>query len=103
MNGSQIGHLTSQPFISSPGEALSTPANEPTDASFRNVINDLLEKANEPHTKAEETINNFITGKTDNVHDVVLSMVKADMSFRLFLEMRNKVMEAYQEISRMQV
>ncbi len=103
MNGSHIGQLTSQPIVSSPGGAPATPSKEPTDASFRNLFNDLLEKANEPHVEANNTVNQFITGETDNVHDVVLSMVNADMSFRLFLEMGNKVMEAYQEISRMQV
>lgn len=103
MNGSQIGQLTSQPITSSPGGAPPVPSKAPEETSFRNVINDLLAKVNEPHVEANNTINQFITGETDNVHDVVLSMVKADMSFRLFLEMRNKVLEAYQEISRMQV
>ncbi len=72
-------------------------------ASFDNVINGLLERANEPHVQADQAFEGLVTGETDNVHDVVMSVVKADLSFRFVLELRNRLTEAYQEIMRMQV
>ena len=75
----------------------------PTDAGFSNVIQGLLEKANAPHVEADQALQQLVTGKTDNVHGVVMSVVKADMSFRFILELRNRLTEAYQEIMRMQV
>ncbi len=79
-----------------------SPKTKP-DASFSNVIEGLLEKANTPQVQADQALQQLITGETDNVHDVVLSVVKADMSFRLALELRNRLTDAYQEIMRMQV
>ena len=102
MDSSQIGQLISQP-INSPGVVSSVTSKVTPDASFQNLMNHLMQQVNDPHVDANQAVNDLVMGKTENVHDVVLSMVKADMSFRLFLEMRNKVMEAYQEISRMQV
>jgi flagellar hook-basal body complex protein FliE len=73
------------------------------DGSFANVIQGLLEKANAPQVEADQALHQLVTGETNNVHDVVMSVVKADMSFRFILEMRNRLTEAYQEIMRMQV
>lgn len=76
---------------------------KPNDVSFQDTIRGLLDKANEPHADAEAAFQDLITGNTDNLHNVVLSVAKADMSFRLLLELRNRLTEAYQEIMRMQV
>ena len=43
------------------------------------------------------------TGKTENIHEVMLAVTKADLTFRTFLQIRNRVTEAYQEITRMAV
>ncbi len=43
------------------------------------------------------------SGESKNIHEVMISMEKADISMRLTVQMRNKVLEAYQEIMRMQV
>lgn len=79
------------------------PSANPDSGSFSNLIKGLLDKANEPHLQADTSMSDLITGKTDNVHNVVLSAVKADLSFRMVLELRNRLTEAYQEIMRMQV
>lgn len=72
-------------------------------SQFTHVMEALLERTNEPHLQADQALQNLVAGKTENVHDVVLSMVKADMSFRLVLELRNRLTEAYQDIMRMQI
>jgi flagellar hook-basal body complex protein FliE len=82
--------------------AIKTPGKE-AGASFQSAISDLLKEANTQHVQADQSVQQLVTGQTDNVHDVVLSMAKADLSFRLLLEIRNKLMDSYQEIMRMQV
>lgn len=78
-------------------------AKGPTETTFTDMMQGLLAKANEPHVQADQALQQLVTGETDNVHGVVLSMVKADMSFRLVMELRNRLSEAYQEVMRMQV
>ena len=43
------------------------------------------------------------TGRNGNIHETLLAMSKADVSFRMLAEVRNKVVAAYQEVMRMQV
>ena len=88
----------------SPIQPTANPATKKTaDVSFQDTIRGLLDKANTPHAAAETAFSDLVAGKTDNLHNVVLSVAKADMSFRLLLELRNRLTEAYQEIMRMQV
>jgi flagellar hook-basal body complex protein FliE len=71
--------------------------------AFSEVISRLVTDANSQQIKADQTLEQFATGQLDNVQDLVLATAQADLSFRLVLEVRNRLMEAYQEITRMQV
>lgn len=70
---------------------------------FSKLLGGEVAAVNAQQLEAGNAIQGLITGETDNVHDVVLSVAKADLSFRLLLEIRNRLMENYQEIMRMQV
>lgn len=72
-------------------------------SSFGQMVSDLIQQSNSQQVQADQTLEQLVTGESDNVHDVVLSMAKADMAFRLLLEIRNRLIESYQEIMRMQV
>lgn len=63
----------------------------------------MLEGANTQQLKAEEAVQELAGGDASSIHNVVLTAAKADLSFRLVLELRNKLIESYQEIMRMQV
>jgi flagellar hook-basal body complex protein FliE len=67
-----------------------------TFSSFVNDVNDL-------QIKAGESVENFATGKVENVHEVMIAMSKAEVSFKFMMETRNKLIDAYKEIMRMQV
>ena len=71
--------------------------------SFKNVLNGYLKETNEMQNNADASLQKLVTGETDNVHEVMLAMSKADVSFRMMVEVRNKLVEAYQEVMRMQV
>lgn len=53
--------------------------------------------------QANQSVENFLAGKNEDVHTAVLATQRADLSFELFMQVRNKVVSAYQEIMRMQV
>ena len=71
------------------------------DQNFADLVADVVQKANATQHEASAGIRELVAGNVDNVHEVVLKAAKADLSFRFLLEVRNKVTEAYQEISRM--
>ncbi len=72
-------------------------------APFADTIAELLKDVNSQQLQADQAVRQMATGQVDNVHDVVLSVAKADMAFRLALEIRNRLIDSYQEIMRMQV
>ena len=66
---------------------------------LKNYINDV----NNKQINADKTIDRFLKGKEKNITNVVLSVEKAEVSLQLFLQIRNKLVQAYQDIMRMQV
>jgi len=53
--------------------------------------------------QAQASVQRFLTGEGEDLHNTVLAVTKAEMAFDLFLQTRNKVVSAYQEIMRMQL
>ena len=82
----------------------SLPVGKPQqeDATFSQLIGDVLRGANADQVQADTVLENLATGNGGNVHDVVLAVAQADLSFRFLLEMRNRLIESYQEVMRMQ-
>jgi flagellar hook-basal body complex protein FliE len=74
-----------------------------SEKGFGELVTDLLQDANQSHVQADTNIQNLMTGETDNVDDVVMSVVQADLAFRMVLEIRNRLISSYQEVMRMQV
>ncbi len=72
------------------------------DSSFLRLLKDYLKEVDISQHKADKAIDEFLAGKRD-IQEVMLTVEKADISFRLFVKIRNKLIEAYQEIMRMQV
>jgi len=70
---------------------------------FRSFLTESLEKANELQTEADRAIQRLVTGQTQNVAEVFTTVRKAEVAFSLLMEIRNKLMDAYQEIRQMQV
>ena len=70
---------------------------------FDNVLEDLVKKADEMQKESTEKVQGFSDGSGEDIHDGMIAMSKADLSFRMMLEVRNKLVEAYREISRMGV
>ncbi|MCG8372961.1 MAG: flagellar hook-basal body complex protein FliE [Balneolales bacterium] len=73
------------------------------DNSFGDMLSEAIQGVDTNIKASEASIQNFVSGKSDNIADVMVSMQKAQLSFQMMVEVRNKVIETYQEISRMQV
>jgi flagellar hook-basal body complex protein FliE len=81
------------------------PANpsQQVSSGFGDVLASTVKEVNSAQIEADRSIERLHTGEDVNLHEVMLSVEKADISMRLLVQMRNKVVEAYQEIMRMQV
>lgn len=79
------------------------PDTEAEERTFGDMLGDAINSVDDAKKTADQNVEDFVAGKTENVHDVMLSMEKADVSFQLMLEIRNRAVEAYQELSRMQI
>ena len=71
--------------------------------SFADTLAESLNKVNEIQQGADKAIEKLVTGKTQNIHETMLAVGKADTAFRMTMQVRNKIVEAYQEVLRMQV
>lgn len=74
-----------------------------TGDSFGNMLTRAVSSVDQTMKTSEQGIQDFVAGKTENVHEVMINMQRAQLSFQLMVEMRNKAIETYQEISRMQI
>ncbi|HYR96551.1 MAG TPA: flagellar hook-basal body complex protein FliE [Candidatus Binatus sp.] len=72
-------------------------------ASFGAVLKDSLAQVNSLQHEADAAIQSLATGGTATLHDTMLAVQKAELSFKLMMQVRNKIVEAYQEVLRMQV
>ena len=71
--------------------------------SFGEMLNQSIEKVDGLQKAADGAIQDLVTGQNKDLHNTMIAMEKADISFRLMMQVRNKIVEAYQEISRMAV
>ena len=70
---------------------------------FAGMLEGALQNVNNEHEEAEQTLGRFISGKERNLHTTMIALEKADISMKLLLETRNKLLSAYQEIMRTQI
>ncbi|HTB19741.1 MAG TPA: flagellar hook-basal body complex protein FliE [Bryobacteraceae bacterium] len=72
-------------------------------AGFSSVLADAIGRVDQFQQSAQSSIGKFLSGEDEEVHKVALATQQAAMSFDLFLQVRNKVVSAYQEVMRMQM
>ncbi len=71
--------------------------------SFVQTLKDAVESVNHQQVRADDVAARFAAGQVEDVHDAMISMEKAALSFKFMVEVRNKLLDGYQEIMRMQV
>lgn len=72
-------------------------------SAFSAVFEQALHNVNEYQRTADGAVERFLTGEDEDLHRVAMATQQAEVSFELFLQMKNKVIQAYQEMMRLQV
>jgi flagellar hook-basal body complex protein FliE len=83
------------------GAQPSTAAGKPGD--FRSLVEDAIGNVERQRAEAGQAVEAFLSGENQELHSALLAAQRAELSLELFLQARNKVVQAYQEIMRMQL
>lgn len=70
---------------------------------FAEILKEAFDKVNQVQKNAEQMASDFALGKISNIHEVIIEAEKATIALRLTTEVRNRIVEAYREIMRMQL
>jgi flagellar hook-basal body complex protein FliE len=71
--------------------------------SFQNLLGDFVGEVNARQLAAGDAISGLLSGKNVSLHQAMISMEEANISFQMMVEVRNKLLDSYQELMRMQV
>ncbi len=74
----------------------------PSEGGFAATLHSAMDEMSALGAQAETKVADALTGTGGDVHSALIAVEKADLSFQLMLQVRNKIVSAYQEISRMQ-
>jgi flagellar hook-basal body complex protein FliE len=99
MNDLMIGKLN--PNLSLP--ELRKPATSQPGGGFGEVLKDAISTVNDLQKQSDSEIRNLMAGENQDLHATLIAVQKADLSFQTMMQVRNKIVAAYQEIMRMQV
>jgi flagellar hook-basal body complex protein FliE len=93
--------LASAPAVERAASAAgSSPA---TGQTFTRLVDGFLQSVQTAEVKAGQAVQNLATGAAEDLHTVSLAVTEADLRFRMALEIRNRLIEAYQEVVRIQI
>ena len=70
---------------------------------FGRMLEEALGDVNQQHLDADRAVADLVSGKSQDVHNVMIASQKADVGFQLLMQVRNKVVSAYETIMRMQI
>jgi len=93
-----ISSIGSIPMPSTLASAASSGSGE-----FQNVLTSTIDNLQSLQNNADSTAQKFMTGENEEVHTVALAGQQAELAFELGLQVRNKVVAAYQEVMKMQL
>ena len=85
------------PGTSAPGASSAAPG------AFQEIFSDAVRSVESVGQAASASVERFLSGEGEELHSTILAAQRAELSFDLFLQGRNKVVSAYQEIMRMQM
>lgn len=88
------------PSLNLPGAA---PGESADQTPFKNILLEALDQVNSMQQQADAAVEQLVTGGDVNPAEVLTTLQKADMSFKLMLQIRNKLVQAYQEVNNIRI
>ncbi len=82
---------------------VASPSGTPGGSAFQSALTDAISQVERFGNNADASINSFLSGEGEELHDMALKVQEASLSFDLFLQVRNKIISAYQSVMSMQV
>jgi flagellar hook-basal body complex protein FliE len=79
-----------------------TPPEAKSGGNFLDSIRDAVGEVDAQQQDAQQRVTDLLQGRGEDVHTAMLSVERAELSFQLMMQLRNKVVAAYQEVARMQ-
>ena len=88
-----------------PDTAAQAVATVPGDGggSFSNLLSNFVGEVNAKQAAAGDAVSGLLSGKNVSLHQAMISMEEASVSFQMMVEVRNKLLDSYQELMRMQI
>ncbi len=78
-------------------------AQDKTGSAFSDLLKNSISEVDKQQKNADISVQQLHAGGAKNLHETMIAMEQANISLRLLVQMRNKMMEAYQEVMRTQV
>jgi flagellar hook-basal body complex protein FliE len=101
MNVEALQAVGAQDEVAPP--ALAAPSLRPAGTAFTQQVSDGLQALNEQLLTSQVDLQRLAAGETRNLHEVLVRLEESRISLQLMLQVRNRVLEAYQDVMRMQV
>jgi flagellar hook-basal body complex protein FliE len=102
--GSQKSTGLSMPSVDSSSlGSLGSLGSGSSDVSFRDMLGSAINQVEGARTSANQSIDKFLSGDGEDLHSTILASQRADLEFQMFMQVRNKVVSAYQEVMKMQM
>lgn len=89
--------------IDSPLRGADSKATGADGKNFMDILKTSMEKVNTNQAQADQAVRELVSGRSKNIHETLLAVERADSSLKLMMQVRNKILEAYKEVMRMQV
>jgi len=87
--------------VDAPNNAAKTEKTQHSE-SFGDLLSRSLDDVNRLKIEADEAVENLVAGKQKDIHGTMIALEKADVAFQLLMQVRNKIISAYETIMRMQ-
>ena len=89
--------------LSIPAIQAPRPAGQAAGTAFATLLRDSIAQVEQLRQSSSQGVANLLSGEGEDIHTVALATQQSELAFELFLQVRNKVVQAYQEVMRMQM
>src|SRR5580704_18844664 len=84
-------------------DVASPSVSEAGGSSFKNILNNAIGEVEGARSDAAKSVEQFLSGSGQDLHSTIPATQRAELEFQMFMQVRNKVVSAYQEVMKMQL